>query len=462
MPTDEPQEPWKPGDEPTAERMTRWAESLELQRIETVGDLNVTHGGQRPILSRQKREPIVAKLSGASSPYSWTSQVNSIAGIFASGPRSGTSNAYEVNGRSGLADKVVRLYPDGRGKYNFQAKSCCSSSPPCTGTVTVNVKCGGSNLSGVTVSLTLAATTVTATTNASGNATFALTTAGTWSGTATRAGYTTQSFSVVFVCANQTVNVVMAFASYTITGIVGGPCGNSPSQLVTFIQNGSTIGTATTNAIGAFSATLSNDGSAITITVVRSRYNSYSFTFTPAACTGSFFKSIVLTMASGYHCDSACVYIDPIPDTIYCTVCDGTYALNYDSGSGTWIGAGTATMNVQPDCAETNPSNCAPRVQTITLPIKIVYGASKLAVYSYAYCEGAVGGSPDVCGNWCSGTVDEGWAMANPGCVQLDNELAADAFCTFVTHNPLYGSFPGILVYDVLGNLVFTGATITE
>lgn len=456
------QEPWRAGDEPTAARLEKWAEGLIPDRIETSGNLNVTQGGHRPILSRQKRDPITAKLSGTTSPYSWTSQVNSTLGSMVSGPRTGTTNAYEVNGRSGLNNKVVRLYPDGRGKYNFQAKSCCTSSPPCTGTVTVNVKCGGSNLSGVTVSLTLAATTVTATTNASGNATFTLTTAGTWSGSASRSGYTTQSFSVVFACANQTVNVVMAFASYTITGTLSGPCGPIPSQLVTFTQNGSTIATATTNSIGAYSATMSNDGTAITISVTRSRWAPYTFTFTPAACTGSNFKAIVLTLASGYHCDPVCTYFDPIPDTIYCTVCDGTYPLNYDSGTGTWIGSGTASMNIQPDCAETNPANCSVRVQYITLPITIVYGGARLSVKSYARCVGGVGGMPDSCGNWCSGTVDEGWAIANPTCVVTNNVLSEDTFCTFVTHNPLYGSFPGIQIYDVLGTLVFSGATVTE
>jgi hypothetical protein len=65
--------------------------------------------------------PILSTLSGSSSPYSWTEVVPD-GTTFHSTPRSGTSDAYEVNGVAGLGGKRATIRP-GRGDWRFESGS---------------------------------------------------------------------------------------------------------------------------------------------------------------------------------------------------------------------------------------------------------------------------------------------------------------------------------------------------
>lgn len=115
---------FRQGDELSASRLNEWAGYASGSPLEAGEGMESATGSKRLLAARRAR-PIVAKLAGSSSPYSWTSQANTATGTYANHAITGTTNAYEVNGVSGLANKVVRLYPDGHGKFNFQYLNCC-------------------------------------------------------------------------------------------------------------------------------------------------------------------------------------------------------------------------------------------------------------------------------------------------------------------------------------------------
>lgn len=68
-------------------------------------------------------QDIYARLSGSSSPYSWTNAMQTAGGTFTdrtAGLTGGTSNVYEVNGKAGLAGKVVPITWTAAGDWRFQ------------------------------------------------------------------------------------------------------------------------------------------------------------------------------------------------------------------------------------------------------------------------------------------------------------------------------------------------------
>lgn len=96
-----------------------------------------------------------AKLSGSSSPYSFTEQYGTSGGAWSNSVRTGTTNAYEVNGTSSLNNKVVWLEPGFPGDYRFQylgagtggggtgvLLGCICATPPATLTMTDVGACG--------------------------------------------------------------------------------------------------------------------------------------------------------------------------------------------------------------------------------------------------------------------------------------------------------------------------------
>ena len=113
------QEPWRAGDEPQPHVWRSGLRGLIPDRIETSGSLNVTQEATGRSC-RQKRDPITAKLSGTTSPYSWTSQVSSTLGSMVSGPRTGTTNAYEVNAALASNNGSSACTQTAEANYNFR------------------------------------------------------------------------------------------------------------------------------------------------------------------------------------------------------------------------------------------------------------------------------------------------------------------------------------------------------
>lgn len=203
---------WPRGSEASASRLNEWAEYSTGVPFTAGGDLALGGGA----LARQDRGWILAKLSGSASPYSFTSQVDGGSGTLVNGPTTGTTNAYEVNGVSGLASKVVRLYPDGHGKYNFQYLNCCSSGCA-TGSLVFTVTGCGVNQAGATVTVTgPGGFSASGTTNGSGQVTFSVVgyPAGTYSWTVTKGvRFQSQSGTKSVVCATTNTQIVSLSAA---------------------------------------------------------------------------------------------------------------------------------------------------------------------------------------------------------------------------------------------------------
>lgn len=110
---------WKPGDELTADGLNAPRVAIRAESLASTGPASVRRTTGRTDVSRVRALPIIGLLSGASSPYSFTQQVDTAGGTWATGPLTGT--AYEVNGVAGLASTRHRLYPDRFGAWRFQA-----------------------------------------------------------------------------------------------------------------------------------------------------------------------------------------------------------------------------------------------------------------------------------------------------------------------------------------------------
>lgn len=169
--------PVKPGDPIDAALYNAIAERLEQKLALTVaqgGGLTILKTPRGRVLGLTIPRPIWAQLSGTSSPYSWQEVESVSGGTWATfGQRSGTSNAYECNGKGSLNGKVVQLWKTSAGDWRFcyEGVGC---NPATTGVkFTVN-GCQGSPLQGATVTVTQGSNTYTCTTDANGQCTIGL------------------------------------------------------------------------------------------------------------------------------------------------------------------------------------------------------------------------------------------------------------------------------------------------
>lgn len=114
--------------------------------------IRITDGPNGKDLALDLPQPTRALLSGSTSPYSFTEVRDGPGGTWVSMPNgdSGTSNVYEVNGKSGLAGKVVPITWTSAGDWRFQ---WVGYAPP-TFAWTFNVfGCAGTGLAGATIEL---------------------------------------------------------------------------------------------------------------------------------------------------------------------------------------------------------------------------------------------------------------------------------------------------------------------
>ncbi len=358
-----PKQPrWGSGDEFTYKQANQHSEGIERAdnlHVDADSGLKILGSTTGKTIRRQGNlEPFIALLSAATSPYSWTKYRETAAGTLTSTGITGTTNAYEANGRASLGGKYVRLYPDGQGAYRFEVMSCCS----CGGTLTVNVKCGSVNISGATVEISQGATTLTGTTNASGNATFSPTASGTWDIEVTATNYATYTSTFTYSCSNQTVNVVLTGTANVLSGNVDGcNSANLEGATVTLTQGATTLGTGTTDASGNYSITFNWSSGLVTITATRSRFATYTDTFTPTGCNATTTRNFTMSPAtgsgSGYRC-LGCGGALPISETLTNTPpFGGPFTMNF--GTATWLGYNYINARVYD-----NNTGCAFNIKT--------------------------------------------------------------------------------------------------
>lgn len=156
----------------------------------------------------------------------------------------------------------------------------------CTGTVTFNVECGGTPLSGFTVEVTRASSPVaTGTTNGSGQYVLSLGEAGTYDYEISKTGWVTETGSFDFVCGeSQTINVTVESEGVLIEGRVTGcnpGAGYSfdPGIASTSVSSsGAWTGSATTDSLGYYSLFVPVSTGTITLTVAVSKYKTVTKT----------------------------------------------------------------------------------------------------------------------------------------------------------------------------------------
>jgi len=364
------------GDELTASRLNEWAGYASGVPLE-VGDGLESASGSKRLLAARRARPIVAKLTGSSSPYSWTSQANTAAGTYANHAITGTTNAYEVNGVSGLASKVVRLYPDGHGKYNFQYLNCCGGGG-CTGTVTLTFLCGATAVSGVSVTITQGVTSYSGTTNGSGQVTFSPTTSGTWSVSASKAGYVSLSTSFVFSCANISITYGLASTSTSVSGSVSA-CGVAvPGATVTVSDASGVVATTTTDGSGNYTTGLIGH-LGTTLTIAASGYRLATGTATrTVTCGSSATANFNLSAATGDRC--LCSGKIGSASTLNFTSSGYSATLTYGTGPASGLGAYSGTFTAS--CRSITGGGCTKGTSTVTFAVEFVPACTLVVYYN--------------------------------------------------------------------------------
>lgn len=184
----------------------------------------------------QRPMPVMARLSGSTSPYSWVEVYSSAPGTWTTlpGGRSGSANAYELNNKSSCRE-VVELTPIGNW-HAFQWIGD-ASPPPCeTGRICVTVQATGCTLDLTGVTVTIADGTsppnviVTGTTSGSPSKfCFAIPSAGAYRVTSHVPGVADQTATINATCgidnnvtltypANSVGRICMSFSACNTTG----------------------------------------------------------------------------------------------------------------------------------------------------------------------------------------------------------------------------------------------------
>lgn len=197
-----------------------------------------------------------------------------------------------------LSDQTIAM------RQFADAQSDAGSGGGCSAVVTVQSVCGSGNIgSGASISLTDGTTTVSGTTGVGGSVGLTLTSAGVWSGTMSKSGYATVTFSVTFACAPITVNVTTHITTLTITGtVVGGDGACLLPANIAWSQSGGSSGSVTANSSGVYTITISgSSGGAVTLTCTYGfRYDAVIATVTDN-CTTPRTQNFNLPVAAGYH-----------------------------------------------------------------------------------------------------------------------------------------------------------------
>lgn len=187
---------------------------------------------------------IWAKLSGTSSPYSWTQQMPDASGVWSTfGAAAGTNNAYEINGKSGLNGKIVQLAKTSAGDWRFnyigvgnplqtfQVKGCAGTGlagcviSVSSYTCTTGDGTGGTTLGQCSVAIPNGSYTLTITPpSGSGFATYSAPI--TFSGSTTTTVTLTAASGYVCSCignypVSKTLNFTDGFGTHTLTWVSG-------------------------------------------------------------------------------------------------------------------------------------------------------------------------------------------------------------------------------------------------
>jgi hypothetical protein len=347
-----------------------------LSKLMAGGGLNVQVLPTGTYVNLARPRPMYAILSGSTSPYSWQQAYMDTTGptptpTVLPGGASGTNNAYESTGASGLAGWPVWLDYQGQNTFTFQAirlgpRSC----DPATTAISIAVVVPffyTVDYSEITATVKLGDSTVgTCTIGPSGTCSVPISQVGTYTVTLSRAGQSD-------VSATTTIDDSCAQVGGAVNFYVGivVPTGCNGAALLAG-QGVSVTGP------GSFSASLTTDSSGqawfvtattgtYTSTIVETSGRFQGATVSTFVGTAGAYQQTQLTPADGYVCAptgcgpigggpiSVCNY--PYPTTLHATVLGQAVTVTYNPttvGYGVWRGCKPIT----PLMEYTGPDSC--------------------------------------------------------------------------------------------------------
>jgi hypothetical protein len=375
--------------QPVSAGLLQWMANRMRQLSNWRGDdyVQTTASDKGTTLSFNQGGGFFAKITAGSGPYTWTEvQRSGTSWVTSPSGRTGTLNAYEVNGTAVPLNRVVKLQQGAQGEYIFRYMR---EFRPCTGYVCVTVvdACDSSvYINGATFTLKDHATGTTigtcVTSGRHGGCCIPITTNGSYDVLISASGYNslTQTFSCY--CGTNSLTIALQKTSVDIT-VYGCPNGYTPIKVGAgytvslYKQGGGLIGTSSTNSLGV--ATITGVPNMVLadmdpyVVITNSRIDSSPLTFvmtggttSTAVCDGY----VVFQPATGYVCYDCCV--DPIPTTLYATIggVSVTLYLNY-SDMGYWgLFNGTLTGY---DYSCPLSIGTPPSLTTITVPMIAKY-----------------------------------------------------------------------------------------
>lgn len=355
-----------PGDPVLADIFNRVADALEsfanLSVVQGSGLLMDSHPSAGKVLSVALKRDVRALLSGASSPYSWTEVEDTASGATATfGMRSGTTNAYEINGKSGLAGKVVGLTWTGAGDWRFQYVAGLGQCAPGTTFISVHVRssCSGNpSIVGASVTITRVSDGVvvaSGTTNGSGDFSASVDQLGAYSVQASKSGFTTTTTTPTVSACGGTTSTTITLPSITYNlhvHVIG--CSNldvaGASVTLSTGESGTTDASGLINFDGlnsTLSRTMTTSGTGF-IDDVRDVSSG------PCVTQNVTVSIAAVALAAGYECTN-CLCSYPLADIL--TLTDSRYGpvtLTYNAVSGYWEGSQTVAYAGGGSCPADN------------------------------------------------------------------------------------------------------------
>jgi hypothetical protein len=350
--------------------IARAIERFANLRVAPGSYLGLHDGPSGKALTFDPPRDVLAKLSGASSPYSWSEVQADASGAWSvrGVGRSGTSDAYEINSKSGLADRVVRLTRTSAGDWRFQwvgygSVACAGTTRICT---TVNTGCSGAQgpAYGATVTVTKGGTTYgPCTTDSAGTCCISVPENGTYTVTASIPGVSDISTTVSVTCDIDN-NVTLTFPASTIgtLHVTGVRCDATSAGVPA-------AGTVSVSGPGSASGSFDGSGfadfrlGAGTYTVSVSYSSGYtesrSVTITACGTASAAFSAQGGSTFSIFFGVPGCTYTFTLKDPLGATV--ATCSITADA-----FGNGTCTMSYA-DHKQSNTSDGSTIVVTATV-----------------------------------------------------------------------------------------------
>jgi hypothetical protein len=422
-----------------------------------------------------------AKLTAGSGPYTWTEvQRSGTTWVTSTSGRTGTLNAYEVNGTVVPANRVVKLYQGAQNEYIFRYMR---EFRPCTGYVCVTVSGCGDYINGATFTLKDHATGTTIGTCTTGGhhggCCIAITTNGLYDITVSASGYNTKTVTQSCYCGTNSIELTLNPDSITVQyhGCTSA-FPTSHGKTATLYKNGTSVATATidSSSVATFTGLTGFGYPDIYTTSVSCPRYLTTHVYITNSSSGIYFGNVQASVCSyeamipyddtNYIC---CSCDPPIPKTLNATI-DGTSCvltlISAGYGSGGYTGCITKTVTgidvTLLSCTTFTPVSSA--ITSITIPFWIVFncrnfsGNAALSIYylcydGRAYCDGPA--ETAFYAGWPSNAKDISYPSGNfnqPVCVGPTNPTCQSQPADYSLGWPLftgcYGGASGLYLPD--------------